>query len=392
MKRNALLIILLLLIMNDTYSQNTTADSRTIEVVFPFSINIDPMERLLLVNFEKDPDSVYVGFEPQVFDDKINGAGHLVIGWRTDKKIDVYHEKSLNPDTSKYDIAGAGLNRMIPVDMEKAFFQVDEFGVQAHYKFKDISGREVEIVINENNPRKRKPFGLLAPMGDAAANPSSLPLVMLHDFYFVRKNHTDIKVEINNRLHKPDELPIRMDREKMTFARYSPRPLIATINPANDGELHTFELETGQSTFEKGDYVYEIDWNNHSPSIRSFSAKNNIHLLKMSFSPSFPCLNAFPANSEYKGRSIISGHESVGTISGEYHVQSDHESVTIRVVPSKGWKPKTTKFSTRFLFTVARVFRKWPTTYQWDAELQKDPEGVWHMQSKWVRTGRILKD
>jgi len=392
MKIIALLIMFLLVIMNDSFSQNNTANSKSSRVVFPFSIQIDPMERLLLVNFEKDPDSIYVGLEPQVFNDEINGVGHLVIGWRTDKKIDVYHEKSLNPDSSKYNIAGAGLNKMIAVDMEQAFYQVSDFGVQAHYKFADISGREVEIVISEKNSRKRKPFGLLAPMGDAATNPSSLPLVMLQDFYFVRKNHTDIKVKINNKSHKPDELPISMDREKMTFARYSPKPLIATINPAHNGELETFEVKTGQRSLEKGDKIYEIDWSNQSASIRSFSAKNNIHLLTMSFRPSFPCLNAFPANTRYKGRFFISGHESVGTVSGEYLIQSDNGSVTVRVVPSKGWKPKATKFSTRFLFTVARVFRKWPTTYQWDADLQKDPEGMWHIQSKWIRTGRILKD
>jgi hypothetical protein len=196
---------------------------------------------------------------------------------------------------------------MIAVDMEKAFFEVNDFGVQAHYKFTDMSGREVEIVISEKNPRERKPFGLLAPMGDAAANPSSLPLVILQDFYFVRKNHTGIKVEINNRSHKPDELPIRMDREKMTFARYSPKPLIATMNPAHNGELETFELETGQGTFEKGDHIYEIDWSDQSPSIRSFNIKNNIHLLTMSFRPSFPCLNTFPANTKLKAALLFPG-------------------------------------------------------------------------------------
>jgi hypothetical protein len=392
MKANTLLTILLLVIMNDTLSQNGFADNKSGRVIFPFSIEIDPMERLLLVNFEKDPDSIYVGFEPQVFSDELHGVGHLVIGWRTDKKIDVYHQKSLDPDTSKYNIAGAGLNKMIAVDMEKAYFHVNDFGVQAHYKFTDMSGREVEIVISENNPQERKPFGLLAPMGDAATNPSSLPLVILHDFYFVRKNHTEIKVEINNISHKPDELPIRMDRQKMTFARYSPKPLIATMNQAHDGEMETFELAPGQRTFENGDQIYEIEWDNQSPSIRSFSVRNNIHLLTTSFRPSFPCLNTFPANTRYKGRFVISGHESVGTVSGEYSIQSDGELVSIRLVPSKGWKPKATKFSTRFLFTVARVFRKWPTTYQWNAELHEDPEGVWHMQSKWIRTGRILKE
>lgn len=55
--------------------------TKKIHFLSPFSIDIEPMSRLLLVNFEKDPDTVYVGFEPQVFDDADHGKGHLVIGW-----------------------------------------------------------------------------------------------------------------------------------------------------------------------------------------------------------------------------------------------------------------------------------------------------------------------
>jgi hypothetical protein len=75
MKTNALLIMFLLVIMNDSFSQNRIADSKSGRVIFPFSIEIDPMERLLLVNFEKDPDSIYVGFEPQVFNDESTAPG-----------------------------------------------------------------------------------------------------------------------------------------------------------------------------------------------------------------------------------------------------------------------------------------------------------------------------
>ncbi len=350
------------------------------------------MEKLLLVNFEKDPDSIYVGFEPQVFNDEINGKGHLVIGWRTDKKIDVYHEMSLKPDSAKYSIAGAGLNKMISVDMDKAFYEVRDCGVQAHYKFKDILGRDVEIAISEKNPKKRKPFGLLAPMGDAATNPTSLPMVLLHDFYFVRKKQTDILVSIDNKSHKLDDLPIPMDFQKMTFARYSPQPLIATLNSAHNGALETLDLELGQRTYEKGDYIFEIDWSNQSASIKSMSVKNKIHLLTVSFLPSFPCLKTISANAKHKGKFVIFGHESVGSISGEYQIHSEKESITIKVIPSNGWKPKTNKFSTWFLFTIAKVFKKWPSTYEWNAELRKDMKGLWYMQSKWIRTGKILKD
>ncbi|WP_143962484.1 hypothetical protein [Litoribacter populi] len=137
-------------------AQNTRVDVEPSGIVIPISIEIDPMEKLLLDNFEKDPDTMYVGFEPQVFNDTINGTGHLIIGWRTDKKIDVYHQKSLTLDSLKYSIAGAGLNKMIAVDMDKASYEVNDVGVQAHYKFRD--------------------------MLDAATHPTSLPMVLLHDF------------------------------------------------------------------------------------------------------------------------------------------------------------------------------------------------------------------
>ncbi|MFW6275510.1 MAG: hypothetical protein ACOC2M_02640 [bacterium] len=327
-----------------------------------------------------------------MFDDELNGVGHLIIGWRTDKKVDVYHQKSLDLDPSKYSIAGSGLNEMIPADMEKAFYEVSDFGVQAHYKFKDLAGRAVEIVIIESNFKKRKPFGLLAPMGDAATNPTSLPLVLLHDFYFVRKGHTEITVSINNRSHKLDDLPMHLDWQRMTFARYSPKPLIATLNKEYDGVLEGFNIEIGQEILEKGDYSYEIEWIDQNAHIKSMIIKNNVHLITMNFTPSFPSLNIIPENTQLKGRFRISGHESVGSISGDYSIRSDQGSTHIRIVPTKGWKPKTTKFSTWFLFTVAKVFKKWPITYQWDAELQKSADGLWLMQSKWIRTGKILKD
>lgn len=378
--------------MDKSYAQNKMSVDQSIRIVFPFKIEVDPMEKLLLVNFEKDPDSIYIGFEPQVFNDDVNGVGHLIIGWRADKKVDVYHQKSLKLDPSKYSIAGSGLNEMIPIDMEKAFYEVRDFGVQAHYKFNDIFGRAVEIAITESNSKKRKPFGLLAPMGDAATNPTSLPLVLLHDFYFVRKKHTGITVSINNRSHKLDDLPMRMDWQKMTFARYSPKPLIATLNQEYSGVLEGFNVEIGQESLEKGEYLYEIEWINQKAHIKSMSIKNNIHLLIMNFSPSLPCLNTIPKNTQMIGEFRISGHESIGSISGDYVIQSGQESANISIVPAKGWKPKTTKFSTWFLFTVAKVFKKWPTTYQWDAELEKSSDGSWHMQSKWIRTGKILKD
>ncbi len=125
-------------------------------IINPFDIAIEPMERLLLVNIENDPDSLYVGFEQQEFDEEKTGTGMLVIAWRADGKVDVYHQPTLTLDPAGYDIAGKGLEIMVPRDMEDAYFEVNELGAQAAVTFEDFDGRLIELKLSEKNTRKRK--------------------------------------------------------------------------------------------------------------------------------------------------------------------------------------------------------------------------------------------
>ena len=61
--------------------------------------------------------------------------GHLIIGWRQDGKVDVYHQPGLKLDKAKYDITGKGLANMVVRDLQAAFYQVDNAGVKAYYEF-----------------------------------------------------------------------------------------------------------------------------------------------------------------------------------------------------------------------------------------------------------------
>ncbi|MFN3331954.1 MAG: hypothetical protein ACK47M_05535 [Caldilinea sp.] len=354
-------------------------------IVNPFCIDIDPMERLLLVNFEKDPDTTYVGFEPQVFDDPVNGTGHLVIGWRRDGRVDVFHQPGLHLDAAKYDIAGKGLAHMVERELSGATYEVDAFGVQAHYEFQDIHNRSVVININEQNPKERKPFGLLAPMGAAAEAPSALPLVLLHDFYFVRVRHTIFEISIDGRRHQPDRLPIPMDFTRMHFTRYSPRPLIATLNPAFDGELKAMEVARGQEEAHAGEHVLTLEWTADGPAIRRVIRPNAIHSVEMRFNAAFPCLETLKNGAVVGGNFEIEGHPSTGRVGGRYTVAKKDVHIEITLIPAQGWQPRPTKFSLRFLYTVASVFRKWPTTYKWTALIEKNTIGVYVMRSTWRR-------
>jgi len=351
----------------------------------PFCIDIDPMERLLLVNFEKDPDTTYVGFEPQVFDDAVNGRGHLVIGWRRDGRVDVFHQPGLHLDADKYDIAGKGLAHMMERELAGATYEVNDFGAQAHYEFEDIHNRPVVIHINEQNPKARKPFGLLAPMGAAAETPSALPLVLLHDFYFVRKRHTAFEISIAGKRHQPDALPVPMDFTWMYFTRYSPRPLIAALNPAFDGKLESVEVARGQAEVRAGDHMLTLDRAAARPAIYCITRPNPIHPIELRFTPAFPCLGTLEDGTYHGGSFEIEGHPSTGHIGGRYAVTKANARIEITMIPTQGWLPRPTKASLRFLYTVARVFRTWPTTYEWAACIQEQETGAYTMRSVWRR-------
>jgi hypothetical protein len=368
----------------ERYGEIATGDFR--QIINPFHIEIEPMERLLLINIENDPDRLYIGFEPQVFDDEKTGTGILVIAWRVDGKVDVYHQPSLTLDPSGYDIAGKGLENMVSRVMEGAFFEVNERGAQADVSFEDIEGRLIELKLTERSTRKRKPFGLLAPMGVAAENPSAMPLILLHDFCFVRRSNTELIVTIDGRDHSPDNLPLPLDFSRMTFARYCPDPLITKLNPAFDGELSAIAFNE-ELTLQHDDHIIELTMNQNLPEIRSISRSHNRHTLSLTFDPAFPNLEAFTGEAA-EGRFEILGDTSTGLIRGMYRVVGHDEQLEIEMVPSEGWLPYASKLSLRFLYSVQPMFKQWSTTYRWTACLNKDKSGVIRMNSSWERINR----
>ncbi|MFW5707084.1 MAG: hypothetical protein ACOC12_04120 [Bacteroidota bacterium] len=383
-KEKIVTAILLLGLAPVLYANSQAEKPNTASIIYsPFQIHIDPMESLLLINFENDPDSLYLGFEPQLFNDSINGEGMLVIAWRTDGFVDVYHQPGLEPDRNKYDIAGKGLAHMIEVPLEGAFFRVEEAGVQAWFRFTDIAGRVIDSRIHESSKRKRKPFGLLAPMGHAAENPSAMPLILLHDFYFVRRANTEVSIRINSRSHEPDLLPMSMDRQKMYFTRYSTDPLIATINPACNTHLEAIAI-SGQEAVSQNNH-YDLVSRNGRQFISRITAKHAHHNLHMNFYPPFPNLSSVVDGDSLNGDFEIQGHPSAGKVKGKYSIVRRDSLIQVTVKPSGGWKPRPDKFSLRFLYTVAGIFKNWPKTYVWKADILMTENGQPEIQAAWTR-------
>ena len=350
----------------------------------PFSFHYQPMGRLLLINFDNDPDDIYSGFEPQFFDDNIHGFGLMIIAWRVDGFVDIYHQPTLNLDPKLYDITGKGLNVMVERPMENARFVIKDSGVDTFFEFEDILGRSIKVTVEESSSKKRKPFGLLAPMGLAAENPSALPLVLLEDFYFVRRSNSVVSIEVAGIKRKAGSLPLPIDGSTMYFLRYSDNPTIATFNPEYDGPLNFLSIIDDTKAIDNK-MEYKLVCNNGQLEILHMKFITDKQEIKTDFNPPLPNLLNIKENIEIKGDFLISSGHSIGKISGEYWIKRFDDTIEIKLIPSGGWHPNESKYSVKLMYLVNSDFRKWPQTYLWEAKLKLNEDGHVNLKTNWSR-------
>jgi len=359
------------------------------DFILPFTFSYDTIERLLLISFERDPDSLYIGFEAQVVPGLEGKEEHLVIGWRRDGMLDVYHSSRITPDPLKYANVGKGLAHLVPTDFIDSCLEIEEGGVRARYAFQDIEGRGISLQIIEENRRKPKPFPLLAPVGYSSAAPSALFLVYLRDFYFLRKKNTLLKIQIGSREHKPDLLPFPLDAQWMFYSRYSRKPLLVYLNPDFEGIVPPIKVEEGTPEINSNLIKGELNWEDGALSLKKLVLPNPISPVELRFQPSFPSLLEFHEIARAQGTFELDSVPSMGQISGTYVVEKQGDSLVLELLPQGGWQPRPDRLSLRLLFSLAPVFRRWPSTYRWKAVLTRQKDGNFFMKSQWRREGKI---
>jgi hypothetical protein len=344
------------------------ADAAGEPVVSPFHLDTEPMRALALFNFERDPDVVYQGLEPQAFDDDRHGRGLLVIGWRVDGRVDVFHDPCLRLNAANYAIAGGGLHRMEARDLSSGRFEVGPAGLSVDLAFDDLVGRPIRLVVRETDTRPRRPFALLAPMGTAATDPPALPLVFVKDFYFVRRSGSEVRLEIDGRVHRSDTLPLLLDNTWMHFVRYSATPLVALWNH-RDHQTADVVTAPPDSTAADGTR-YDLSANGPFHEIRRMTSHEGGQQVTVEFAPAFPHLLALRDDSRVDGSFQVSTEPSAGTVNGTWHVARRGHRIEIEAVPSGGWTPGDAQPMARLLFRVITMFRSWPTTYRWSGTIE----------------------
>lgn len=326
------------------------------KVAFPFKVEIDSMERLIVCSLKNDPEFLMI--EPQVFNDPINGKGMRIILYRKDQKVDIYWQAGviINRDTITI---GAGIGHFEETLVQPSRFEITDKGVDIDIKFMDAQGRIVELKIAEN-AAGIKPFPFLAPVGKDIDNPKRLFLAHMLEFDFVHKTGTVFSCKIGDRSIKPESFPILRNYKKVMFIRYSGFPVVGTLNPPM-AEPVTFEAVTPGNTEVDG---MSVNVDNHRR-IKQVSVTSEKKKVELVFPDGFPNLYDVKDGSEEKGEWLyrIAGMTITG---GIFNLSRSGSYIEIEMDVNQNWRPRNLPFSFKLFTLLSKSFRNWPTTYKWN--------------------------
>lgn len=349
----------------------------------PFSFKIDKMRQLILINFEKDPDSSYNVFELQMAKDEIKNTKFLIIGYQINGSADVYLQESY-PLCNQNNI----LNNVnfYTRTLHNTKFDIYPDKLDVYFEFEDKFGRYIKVSVFENNLSKKKPFFLLAPVGTISESPNLLPIYSLYKMAFTRRKNSSIEIFIGNKKHKPDTFPLPIDFSKNYFTRYSADTFNIDWNKNFKGLLLPINYQKNQ-LINKDNIIYETVNNNQRIEIKNITTSNSFHKINLNFNPPFPDISCLRTNIANKitGKFKIRTDHTKGNISGRYIIISMNNEINIKILPCFGWNPRENRIILKILFSIIKIFKNWPKTYEWNSKIIFDSNNIPIMNSTWKR-------
>lgn len=343
----------------------------TRDVFLPFVVTQEDITAVALLEFEKNSDPVYSGFEPQLIE-RPGETGMRIIGYRNDGAADFYDDVALTPEEN-FDsgVIGSGVNEYTSVAIEKQRFEVDDEGrFHVSAEFRDVEGRDVVIDISEGSTNRVKPFDLLAPVGHSSQNPDLFPYFFLNDFDFLRTGGgANMKLTINGepRPLQGFPVPIPIQGEMRSFAKYSLDVEIIEVFPARTPGRWV-RTEPGRDTVVLDGVTYLFAGQNLE------RIRINDH--EITFDP------ALDLTASSEGTFAINSYPARGSVAGPYAVEADGETGDLGIRVTEVELPAHRDVGVRMLTRYAlRFLKEWPQGYEYRAEFDLSTGSV---EPEWI--------
>ncbi|MGL4738904.1 MAG: hypothetical protein ACRCW2_15735 [Cellulosilyticaceae bacterium] len=356
-------------------------------VIQPFDMEILPIQKLILFNFEKAPDEIYKGLEFQYIASAEQLAGYRVIAYRNDDYVDLYEEKHLVGNSGGCEVCGKGLKHHRQVSFDAPNFELTQAGVRVGFAFKDYKGREILIKLEEHARKKSRPLDLVAPVGVSSEKPVTFPAFPMYTFDFVRKRHTDILIKIGGKKMVPDPfvVPMPKDGQMRYFMRYAYDCELVEFGRSKEQLIKPGECYHNQLR-QKG-LVADFVTQDGNYGMRTLKFEHSRHRFEMQFQEAFPDLLRMKDGC-IEGKFYIHMDASMGYFSGIYTVSKANEEVTIGLEVSDGWTVENKMFFTKMMLKKDSVFRQWPATYRY---VQAINLKTYESTSQWSRIEKGVK-
>jgi hypothetical protein len=352
--------------------------SRTEGMLVPFSLELDPIRRLLVIDVADDP--VYRGLEPQIIEQADGSDGLVLLAYRHDDRVELYAQPTIEVDPAGYDGLGQGLTAVHRTTMEPARFEVTSEGLQVDLAFSASNGRVVELHLHEHLRGGRDAVSALAPVGGAFTTPVSFPFLWLPSLSFVPVRKTDVSVRIDGEPRTIARLPIPVGGRRCLMARYDPEVMVCHVNPTRiaDG---SHASAGGAARSGAVPSVVEIAEAHGRAGVGGVTIRRGAHTCGLRLDPPLPDLRGLPAGA--RGQGVVTLQADGATeLRGRYaFIRHDHraEIIVDRIGP---WRTRQRRPLFAILFRLP-VFRRWPTTYRWRATLEFTDEPTFN--SWWTR-------
>lgn len=340
----------------------------------PFDLAVDTIGALL--NGELADHPVYDGFELQWFDDPTHGRGVLAFLSRcADGRVDYYLQRGLRVDPDGYAI-GAGLGRWGEADFDVALLEVTPEGVVADVRFTDMEGRVVEVSVDDRSAGPRRTTDLLAPVSSGIEDPVSLMLVQLHGFDLLRRSDIAPQVRIDGEPVSTGVLPGGLLHRRHLVKAAAPLT-VATLCRARSGPLTPVDVD------DPGDVVLDAA----GTGVLGCVARHDGAGAILALHPPFPALSSL-GDGEQRTGSWLVDVDDAPVVGGTWSARRQSDEVALTLEVTRGWEPPPGQpLLVRLVTRVVPVFRTWPTTYRWSAQVLLD-RGTAVMVSSWARTGK----
>ncbi|HSJ29709.1 MAG TPA: hypothetical protein VLB67_16005 [Acidimicrobiia bacterium] len=341
----------------------TADDTRRLEFACPVTLVVEEMAALLNAEITDHP--IYDGIELQWFDDATHGTGMLAfLSRRDDRRVDYYVEPGLTLDRTGYEIGG-GTGVWVEAAFGAARLEVGSEGVVADVRFVDVDGRSIEVLVDDREAGPRRGGSLLAPVGSSVDRPASLLLAFLHGFDLIRRGPDVPRIVIDGSDVRTGRLPFGVLHRRHLIKAAGP-VTVARLCPTGVPARDDLEIE------ETGDVVVAV------------RARQGRSEAEVRLQPGFPHVQSPDGSVEGAWTVSIDGMPITG---GEWSAIRHDDRIDVSLDVTRPWKPAAGQSPLmRIVTRVAPVFRRWPTTYRWDATIELGDAGSM-IDGRWSRIG-----